>query len=69
MIRVLILLLAGTFWLSHNVLSQDQQKPPEKVQSNKSLNDYKWDASLDMYHIFWGYGSVMLRYAPNKKGV
>lgn len=68
MIRTFMLLLAGILWLSNTVRAQEQQKPHERAKSSKSLTDYKWDASLDMYHIFWGYGSVMLRYAPNESG-
>lgn len=68
MIRTFILLLAGSLWLSYGVQGQDQKKPPETAKSSKVPIDYKWDASVDMYHIFWGYGIIMLRYAPNKNG-
>jgi len=68
MIRAFFLLLVGTFWFINTVHAQDQQKPPEKAKSMKSLNDYRWDISLDIYNLFRGYRNVMLRYAPKKNG-
>ncbi|MCF0050118.1 hypothetical protein LXM25_08630 [Dyadobacter sp. LJ53] len=67
MTRTFILLLAGMLWLNYQVLGQE--KPPEKAkQTSKEFKDYKWDASLDMYYIFYGYSTVMIRYAPKLKG-
>ncbi len=68
MIRTFILLLAGSLWLSYDVQGQDQKKPPETAKSSKVPIDYKWDASVDMYHLFRGHSNVMIRYAPRKKG-
>ncbi|WP_439580929.1 hypothetical protein [Dyadobacter bucti] len=68
MIRAFHLMLIGIFWLMNTVCAQDQQKPPEKVKLIKSINDYKWDVSLDIYSLFRGYRNVLLRYAPEEKG-
>ncbi|MCF2486895.1 hypothetical protein [Dyadobacter sp. CY347] len=67
MIRTFILLLAGTLWLSLHVYGQE--KPPEITKkASKEFKDFKWDASIDMYYIFYGYSTVLLRYAPKSKG-